>query len=372
MHEVTVFPLGNADSTRIDLDGGEKILVDYADVHDPDDDSDKRIDLEEELREDLDEDDRSGYDVVAFTHLDNDHVCGASDFFHLRHADKYQGDDRVDIQTLWVPAAAILEENLDGDARVIRQEARHRLKEGEDVRIFSTPGRLDEWLEEQGIDPDSRRDLFVDAGECVPDYDLDGDGFEVFAHTPHATRSDGGDLLSRNDDALAFQATFREGGQKTRMHFFSDLGYEMIEDIVRITKYYNNHSRLDWDLFHLSHHSSYKSLAEEKGDDQTEPVTRVKNLFEEHGSQRARMISTSKPIPSEDTEHPPHRQAANYYKSVADELNGEYVVTMEHPTEDSPKPVGIEIDGNGATLVKEDESGEDSITGGSSPRAGWS
>jgi glyoxylase-like metal-dependent hydrolase (beta-lactamase superfamily II) len=372
MHEVTIYPLGNADSTRIDLDGGEKILVDYADVRDPDDDSDKRIDLPEVLRDDLDEDNRSSYDVVGFTHLHNDHVAGASDFFYLRHADKYQGRDRIKIQMLWVPAAAILEEDLDGDARVIQQEARYRLKKGKDIHVFSTPGQLDNWLEDQGIDPASREDLFVDAGERVPDFDFSDDGLEVFVHTPHATRSDDGELLSRNDDALAFQATFSEDGQETRMHFFSDLTHEVIDDIVRITEYHQRDRRLEWDLFHLPHHSSYRALSEEKGDEKTDPVTRVEKLFEEYGEDRARMVSTSKVIPDEDTDQPPHRQAANYYKSVADELNGEYVVTMKHPTEDNPEPLEIEIDGNGPTLMKEDDSGEDSITGGPSPRAGWS
>jgi hypothetical protein len=374
MHKVTVYPLGNADSTRIDLAGGEKILVDYANVRDPDDDSDKRIDLPEKLQEDLEEDDRESYDVVAFTHLDRDHVCGASDFFHLRHAEKYQGDDRVGIQMLWAPAAAILEDNLTGDARVIRQEARHRLKEGKDIRVFSSPGRVDDWLEDQGIDPEDRRDLFVNAGECVPDFDLGTDGFEVFVHTPHANRIEDGEEISRNNDSLAFQASFMEGGTQTNMHFFSDLDYEMIEDIVRITRYYDGEKdrrdHLEWDLFHLSHHSSYQALADEKGDDKTEPAARVENLFENDGNYRARMISTSKPIPEEDTKQPPHRQAANYYESVADKLEGEYLVTMGHPSEANPKPLVFRIDNGGATLKKDTSPGTGPITEERSPRAG--
>jgi hypothetical protein len=376
MHEVTVFPLGNADSTRIDLDGGEKILVDYADMHDPDDDTDKRIDLPQKLREDLTEDNRQSYDVVAFTHLDRDHVFGAADFFHLRHAEKYQGGDRVEIRTLWVPAAAILEENLNGDARVIRQEARYRLREGEGIRVFSSPGRLDEWLEDRDIDPEDRRHCFVNAGECVPDFDFGSNGFEVFVHTPHANRSNDGEDLSRNNDSLAFQATFLKGGKMTKMHFFSDLKYDMIEDIVRITRYYDQEKgrrdHLEWDLFHLAHHSSYTALADEKGEDQTEPTGRIRNLFEKDSNYRARMVSTSEPIPDEDTETRPHRQAANYYESVADQLNGEYLVTMEHPNEANPKPMVFQIDDNGATLVKDTGPGTDTITESSSPRAGWS
>ena len=102
MHTVTMFPLGNADCCRIDLAGGQKILFDYANTRNADDPDDKRIDLEQELRSDMRVAKRDFYDVVAFTHLDTDHFCGATEFFELRHAAKYQGKERIKIQEhLW-------------------------------------------------------------------------------------------------------------------------------------------------------------------------------------------------------------------------------------------------------------------------------
>jgi hypothetical protein len=56
--------------------------------------------------------------VVAFTHLDKDHIGGASDFFYLEHATKYQDKNRIEIKTLWVPAAAIVEEGTEDEARI--------------------------------------------------------------------------------------------------------------------------------------------------------------------------------------------------------------------------------------------------------------
>jgi hypothetical protein len=370
MHKITVFPLGNADSTRIDLEGGEKLLFDYADMRDATDNSDKRIDLPKELRSDLEAADRNNYDVVAFTHLDEDHIKGASDFFHFEYAKAYQGDDRIKMDMLWVPAAAILENSINGNARVIRQEARHRLLENKNIRVFSSPGKLDEWLQNEGVDPESRRHLFIDAGQLVPDFDLTGNGFEVFVHTPHAMRSHDGKLLNRNDDAIAVQTTFLKGSQKTRVHFFSDLTHEVITEVVRITEYHERKDRLKWDIFHLPHHCSYKSLSEEKGHDQTEPEPRVKKLYEEYGSYRARLISTSDPVPSTDTEQPPHRQAASYYKSVARLHSGEFTVTMEHPSRGNPKPIVIEIDEHGPTMKKAITPGPVGIGSSVTPRAG--
>lgn len=65
MPKMTVFPIGNADTTLFDLTGGEKILFDYANRRNPDDPDDKRCDLPAELRKDLGG--RTYYDVVAFT-----------------------------------------------------------------------------------------------------------------------------------------------------------------------------------------------------------------------------------------------------------------------------------------------------------------
>jgi glyoxylase-like metal-dependent hydrolase (beta-lactamase superfamily II) len=136
---ITVFPLGNADSARIDLADGRKILVDFGNQGNPEDRDDLRCDLAEEVRTDLRKLKRDNLDVVCFTHLDADHCEGASDFFYFHHAAKYQDGHRIKMDELWVPAAAITEDGLEDGARVIRQEARYRLKEGKGIRVFSRP-----------------------------------------------------------------------------------------------------------------------------------------------------------------------------------------------------------------------------------------
>lgn len=47
---ITFFPSGNADTCRIDLVSSRKVLIDFANMRDPNDPYDKRIDLAEELR----------------------------------------------------------------------------------------------------------------------------------------------------------------------------------------------------------------------------------------------------------------------------------------------------------------------------------
>lgn len=136
MTQLTCFPLGCADTTLIEFRDKQRMLVDYANTRSGEA-GDKRCDLPALLKEDLKAAGLTGYKVVAFTHLDNDHCCGAAAFFHFEWAAEYQGEGRHKIGTLWVPAAAIIETNLKGDARVIRSEARHRLRNGKGIKIFS-------------------------------------------------------------------------------------------------------------------------------------------------------------------------------------------------------------------------------------------
>ena len=372
MHKLTSYPLGNADCCLIDLDNGQKILFDYADVADSDDDDDLRIDLPGKLHEDLEAAEKDSYDVVAFTHADEDHIKGFSEFFYLEHAKKYQDDNRIKIDTLWVPAAIILEKSPSTeDHKILRKEARHRLKEGKGIRVFSKPELLEEWLEDQNLTLESRKDLITNAGETIPGYKKSSEGVEFFVHAPFSrTIDDDGEEIERNEAALVVQATFEFKNKDTKLILGADIAYEAWEDIVQITKFKNRDARLEWDVFKISHHCSYTALSNEKGEEKTTPVSDVEWLFEQ-GLDKAKLVSTSKPIPADDTsDQPPHRQAANFYKDVANDINGEFKVTMEHPKESAPEPLVITIDGSKATVEKRSLSGIGFMTTQRSPRAG--
>jgi hypothetical protein len=55
-----------------------------------------------------------------------------------------------------VPTAAVIEDGLEDCARVIRQEARHRLRTGKGIRIVSRSELLKSWLESDGLSLESR------------------------------------------------------------------------------------------------------------------------------------------------------------------------------------------------------------------------
>jgi hypothetical protein len=372
MPTITFFPLGNADSYLITLANGQKILIDYANRRDPKDKNDLRIDLPVTLRENLDKQDF--FDVVAFTHADQDHFQGATEFFYLEHAKKYQGEGRVHIRELWVPAKFILEtgKDLDDEAKILRAEARHRFREGKGIRVFSQPEALDDWLTGEGLTRAERLYCISEAGTTVPGFTKGQQGVEFFVHSPFAFSQDDGTAVDRNDCSLVLQATFQCDDTETCFILSADVDHEILSDIVRITEHKGNNDRLRWDIFKLPHHCSYKSLSEEKGDKITKPVDAVRRLFEEYGKQDAKVIATCAPIPSEDSIQPPHRQAASYYRGLAKKLGDgfEFKVTMEHPSVNCPEPLVIQIDGSGAAIKKRNPSSAASIVSRPAPRAG--
>jgi hypothetical protein len=373
MPKLTFYPLGNADCCLMDLDNSKKkLLFDYAHTRCQGEENDKRIDLPSELRTDLITASRDYYDVVAFSHLDKDHIQGSSEFFYLEHDKKYQSSDRKKINEMWVPAAVIIEdkETLGEEHAIIQKEARYRLRQRKGIRVFSRPGLLKDWLEKNGLTLDSVCHLITDAGQTVPGFTKETDGVEFFSHSPFAKRLNECEVVDRNSDSLVLQATFVCDGQETKLMLGADSPYDVLSDIVDVTRIHKREERLEWDIFKLPHHCSYLSLGPEKGKDKTEPVPNVKWLFEDQGHQGGITVSTSDVIPSEDTDQPPHRQAANYHRENMASKSGEFKVTMEHPSISKPTPLIIKIDGLGASVEKRSMAGSAGATAGPAPRAG--
>ena len=350
--EARFFPIGNADTCIIDS-GGRKFVFDFA-APTPQGGGDRRIDLAKTLRAELRKEKRDTIDVVSFSHLDTDHFAGASEFFHLEHAKKYQGPGRFHIQEMWVPAAAVLESKWDQsqEGRIIQAEARHRLKQGKGIRVISRPEALDDWLRKQGIDPRARRRLIVSAGNLMPGFTIKDTEIEFFVHAPFADQRDESEV-DRNGESSVFHVTLKDGPGEVRLLLTGDTPYDVLSRIVETSERAGNKHRLTWDIVKVPHHSSYSSLGPDKGKQVTKPVPGVRRLYEEYGQQAGTIVSPSKAIPDSDETLPPHRQAAEYYKSAAKKLGGNFVVTMEHPTKQNPKPVNLKVSGKGQGVALE-------------------
>jgi hypothetical protein len=381
MHKVRFYPVGNGDTSQIELANGRRVLFDYCHRRDSDDDGCPLIDLNTRLKNELAEVSRDYFDVVGFTHADEDHICGSTDFFELQHAAKYQGKGRIKMRQLWVPAAMLLEEATNDQQSdefvILRQEARHRLLEGQGILVFSRPQGLLDWLEprlkERGESPSARDHLFIDAGTLVPGFSLDTDGVEFFCHSPFIKHCDEGDTI-RNRAALIFNVRFRADGYSYDFLQVGDAEWDVLEDIVRTTYAHNNADRLNWNLYNLPHHCSYLALSDEKGEKETVPKPLVKELLLQ-GQVGAYMVSSSRPITdmkeSYEQTQPPHIQACKAYEHYLCEVGGrKLLVTMEEPNGLHPEPLEFEISRSGIAWERASSSGAGSLIAAAAPRAG--
>ncbi|KXU91130.1 hypothetical protein CI15_00620 [Paraburkholderia monticola] len=383
-HFVKFYGVANGDTAQVILDNGRRVLFDFCHRGNAEDLDTPEIDLKATLKKELKDADRDYFDVVAFTHADLDHIQGSTEFFELQHAKIYHGAGRIKIKDLWVPAAMLLEE-ADNDHQkeeyvLLRQEARHRLLNGQGILVFSKPEALREWLEpklkERGERPDARDHLFVDAGTLVPGFSLASDNVEFFCHSPFIKHCDDGSDVIRNSASLVFNVRFDADGQRYDFLQVGDSCAEDLEDIVRTTLYHKRGDRLGWNLFNISHHCSYLALTEDgkKGESETEPKELVKYLLRQ-GKPDAYIVSSSKPTPDVKESYtqiqPPHIQARKAYERYLREVRGrKFVVTMEEPNARKPEPLVFEIGRSGVSWKKTTSIGAPALVLSSPPRAG--
>jgi hypothetical protein len=381
-HQIVFYPVGNGDTSQVVLNNGRRILFDFCHRDKGEDANAPEIDLKTRLMSELKAVDRDYFDAVAFTHADSDHIQGSTEFFELQHAVRYQGDGRIKIRQLWVPAAMLLEE-ADRDHQseefvLLRQEARHRLLEGKDILVFSQPQALMDWLapklEARGESRTARDHLFIDAGTVVPGFNLQADGVEFFCHSPFIEHCDGDGDIIRNSAALIFNVRFDVDGERYDFLEVGDAEHGDLETIVRISRYHGNEDRLAWDLFNIPHHCSYLALSDDKGDRETTPTDLVRDLLL-MGKAGAYVVSSSKPMPETNDSYtrtqPPHIQARKAYERYLREVGGrKLLVTMEEPNGYHPEPLEFTIEQRGISLLRATALGAPTIITSRPPRAG--
>ena len=306
--KITFFPLGNGDTTLIQLlDSGKSILWDYANLKTVDA-NDKRCDLPSELNNRV----KGDFDVVCFTHADKDHIYKMSEYFYLEHAKKYQEGSRKKIKELWVPAAILIDgESNNDDDNILKAEARYRMKKGVGIKVFSRPDKLKEWLEKNEINFESVKHLIIDAGTLVPGWDKNKDGVEFFIHSPFMGHVDESTVVDRNLSGILAQVVFGNA-KDTKLILGADGHCITWESIVKITRLKKNDHRLIWDIFHIPHHCSYTAIHEsEKGEKKTNPGGLIRWLYETQAKDKCLMVIPSFELEMEDTSQPPHFQAYN-------------------------------------------------------------
>lgn len=361
---ISFYPEGNAECVLLELGNGKRMLMDYANMHGNDS---RYIDLVDSFE------DIESFDVVMFTHPHDDHVKGASDFFYLEHAKKYQDGKRAKIKELWISAAFLLDVNPCEDARVIRQEARYRLENcrGKGIKIFAAPNSLKKWLADNELSTDEKNYPIIHAGTLLENIDHNlGDEVSIFVHAPFSEDLD--DVSDRNEPSIVLQISVKNYEQITNILITGDTSHHVLDKIVERSEIRNHTEYLKWDLYDIPHHCSYTGLSDRQGDEITEPSDNIKRLLGEYGQENAFLVASCRAFSdvSEDDTQPPHIEAKRAYKKYsknADKTDKKLFITSEYKGITNPKPLRFKID---ITGIREDTKNSFTIINSPAPRAG--
>lgn len=361
---ISFYPEGNAECVLLELGNGKRMLMDYANMHS---DDSRYVDLADSF------DNVDLFDVVMFTHPHDDHVKRASEFFYFNHAKKYQDGKRAKIKDLWISAAFLLDVNPCEDARVIRQEARYRLKEcnGNGIKIFASPNSLESWLKENDLPTDESKHPIIHAGTLLNNsmHNL-GDAVSIFVHAPFSEDSD--DVKDRNEPSIVFQIAVKNFMRTTNILITGDTSHRILEKIVDRSEYADHADYLKWDLYDIPHHCSYTGLSSEQGDEITEPSENIKRLLGEYGQDNAFLVASCRAFSDvgEGDKQPPHLEAKKAYKKYSknsDKTEKKLFVTSEYKRNGNLKPLRFKIDETG---ICEDIKSSFTIINSPAPRAG--
>lgn len=360
--KINFYPLGNAETCLLEISNGDKILFDYADVKTEASD-DKRINLSKELSS------ISKYKVVMFTHAHDDHTHGAEDYFYFDHAAKYQSDNRAKIEELWVSSAFIVETDLENasSAKIIRNEARHRLLEGYGIKVFAKSDELVDWLKDHEVEYDDIKHLIIEPGTTISKAHFNNE-MEIHVHAPFEEEVE--DVDDKNEPSIVLQLRlFNNNGyiqKKTNVLITGDTTYQVIDKIVDSAIDSGNEDRLCWDIYDIPHHCSHTAVGEkDEKSNSVEPTKNVKLLLSK-ANKNAYMVASCDKITSETS--PPHLIAKKaYINNTTDDVS--FIVTMENENKEQlPQILRFKIDYLGVTKL--DAVSKNAFSTKAAPRAG--
>ena len=253
------------------------------------------------------------------------------------------------------------------DAKIIRAEARYRLKEGYGIKVFAAPDTLMDWLEDQDIAYDDVADLIVHAGQIIDLPGSLGDEMQVFVHAPFSDDSE--EVQDKNDPSIVLQVRLFNDDRETNLLITGDTPYQVLDKIVDISKSNGNESYLAWDVYDIPHHCSYTGL-NEKGEKEVRVLTPTDNVqwLLKQGGKSAYVVASCWKVTEETS--PPHMCAKRAYEEYTTS-DVKFLATMEHiPTGGvKPTPIIFEIDSMGLTL--KGNSHRENYLKQSAPRAGY-
>ncbi|SPD74277.1 conserved hypothetical protein [uncultured Desulfobacterium sp.] len=353
------YQVDNGASVLATLDDETHLLFDIKQKPDDSKDEDKTENIHASLLKTLPKRGGRRYlSVFALTHPDLDHCQGFSRVFYYPEQNE-DDSELIEMDELWV-TAEIFNEKLSGPAKEVQKEARRRLRlwsdkdkqvdaerPGNMIVVF---GRSD--TEDLRHLPKNRHlgagmiTKFI-AGQMRSD-------FEAFVHCPFSYLLDNDEEL-RNDTSLILQMKMTDGNSEALMLIGGDAGCKIWKTVYNKSHEKGNKVHLEWDVFFVPHHGSYKFFTEmehEEGRKEAEKnPARTSMTILEAGREYGWLVCSSRPVRENnyDDKDPPHIEAIKHYRKRATDLGDKehFVCLMENPSESDTNPLVLRLTSRG-------------------------
>lgn len=367
--KITFFPVGNGDSTLIQLNDADKanktnataILIDcYFNGE-----SEDQID-ELRARLPIDKNSRPYVDVFCLSHPDRDHIGGFRKHFHLGPLSDY--DDEADekkivIREMWsspmVFRRASKNFKLTEDAKAWRTEAKRRVSlyreknkqaptgSGDRIQIFGQD------IDDEGNDKNADiADIvhMVDTRlNCIDGRVSDHIQIDVLGPLSSGEVAEDEEKLAANRSSIITRFHIKPSRQSNSYTIFLTGGDAEREVWERLWKKFSKSpEELEYDVLQAPHHCSWHVLSEENcswsdgcrdvNDDARNALSQIRD--------GGTIVASCKPIKDEEAD-PPCTGAKDEYVKIVNKVSGEFLCTGEYPSEDNPEPLEILISESG-------------------------
>ncbi|MBN2181755.1 MAG: hypothetical protein JW715_07555 [Sedimentisphaerales bacterium] len=316
--QITCYPVDNGFAALLKLDNETYILFDINQFSEKDRKTKDAWDVYGSLVKVLPiVDNRRRLSVFCNTHADLDHCRNLDEVFYLPGQNK-DSEELIHIDELWITAALFNDELESNEAKMLKKEAGRRLElagtdkgeeKGNQIVVYG-------WSK----DVPNRSKLPIHrkpvAGDKIKKINgSDRNDFEAFVHYPFA-EAIADDGLPRNERSLILQIRIKADGEWNKILIGGDAGCETWGAAYDKTKKYQRLEYLDWDIFMIPHHGSYRFFSEKSREDARDNPDHRSIDIMKRGSTASWLICSSRKVKEGNYEDddPPHIQAINHYK----------------------------------------------------------
>ncbi len=345
---ITYFPVGNADTSLIELKEDINILIDCQFTDDP------IFNIPDYLRSRIKEINGIYHlDVLIVSHPHNDHILGFSSEFYCGDPKKFTETDKkagkILIDEIWFsPRIFNNLDDLSDDAKIFKKEAARRIecyRENDEV-----PGNRIQII--GATDNEDYADLdeiMIIAGEETNKFNnkyLSDFRLRVFAPVKKDSDDDSIDL---NNSSIVLLTKFDVDGEEeiVRAFFGGDAEYQVWERIYK--KNSSDLEAIKWDIFLAPHHCSWTFFNDINNDVPNESSLKIIELHNDDG----KVIVSSKSIKN-NTDNPPSYKAKMKYISAVGKNN--FFCTGDYPDNNEENPIYITMSSRGYSITNLPES----------------